>query len=58
VDEERPVLADHRAAIGGSQPTRVVRAWLITVSAFQRSIARAEFGRMELIDGDHVVRIL
>lgn len=58
VDEERPVLGDHRAAIGGPQPTRVVRAWLITVSAFQRSVARAEFGRMELIDGDHVVRIL
>jgi plastocyanin len=58
VEEERPVLADHRTAIGGPQPARVVRAWLITVSAFQRSVARAEFGRIELIDGDHVVRIL
>jgi hypothetical protein len=58
VQEERPVLADHRAAIGGPPPARVVRAWLITVSAFQRSTARAEFGLMELVDGDQVTRII
>jgi hypothetical protein len=58
VEDERPVLADHRTAIGGPQPARIVRAWLITVSVFQGSVARAEFGRMELVDGDQVVRIL
>jgi len=28
-DEERSVLADHQAAIGGPAPSRVVRVWLI-----------------------------
>ncbi|MBV8999248.1 MAG: DUF3047 domain-containing protein [Solirubrobacterales bacterium] len=58
VKEDRPVLTDHRAAIGEPQPARIIRAWLITVSAFQRSVARAEFGRMELTDGDSVIPIL
>lgn len=30
VEEERPVLADHRVAIGGQPSTRVVPAWLIS----------------------------
>lgn len=58
VDEERPVLADHRAAIGGPAPTRVVRAWLISVSLFQGREGRGEFGRVELLDGNETVRIL
>jgi hypothetical protein len=58
VDEERPVLADHQASIGGSAPGRVVRAWLIAVSFVQRSEGRGEFGRIELVDDDRVVRVL
>ena len=58
VDEERLVLADHEVAIGGPAPARVVRAWLISVSFFQRGEGRAEFGRIELVDGDETTRVL
>jgi hypothetical protein len=58
VDEERPVLADHQAAIGGPAPARVVRAWLISVSFLQGGEGHGEFGRIELIDGNETVRVL
>jgi len=58
VDDERPVLADHRAAIGGPAPARVVRAWLLSGSLFQGGNARAEFRRLELLDGNRVIRVL
>lgn len=58
VDEERPVLADHQVAIGGPAPARVVNAWLISVSVFQRGEGRGEFGRIELVDGDRTTRVL
>ena len=58
VDEERAVLAAHRAAIGGPAPARVVRAWLIAVSLFQRGTGRGEIGRLELVDGERVVRVI
>jgi hypothetical protein len=45
-------------AIGGPAPARVVRAWLIAVSCFQRGEGLGEFGRIELVDGDEVVRVL
>jgi DUF3047 family protein len=58
VDEDRHVLADHLAAIGGSVPARVVRTWLLSGGLFQGGTARAEFGRIELIDGERVIRVL
>ena len=58
VDEERPVLADHRVAIGGPAPARIVRAWLIAVTLHQGGRVRGEFGRIELVDGDQVTRVL
>jgi DUF3047 family protein len=58
IDEERLVLADHQVAIGGPPPARVVRAWLIAVSCFQMGEGRGEFGRIELVDGDAVIRVL
>jgi plastocyanin len=58
VEEERPVLADHRVAVGGRAPERVVRAWLISVSLFQHGNGRGEFGSIELVDGDRSVRVL
>lgn len=36
VDDERPVLADHSAAIGGAPPQSIVGAWLIASSTIQR----------------------
>ena len=58
VEDERPVLADHQAAIGGPAPASVVRAWLIAVSLNQGGTGRGEFGRIELLDGEKVVRVL
>ncbi|HET7245147.1 MAG TPA: DUF3047 domain-containing protein [Streptosporangiaceae bacterium] len=58
INEERPVLADHQAAIGGPVPTRVVRAWLIAQTVPQASHAVGEFRRIELIDGDQKIRVL
>jgi hypothetical protein len=57
-DEERPVLADHQAAIGGPAPARVVRAWLIAVGCVQMGEGRREFRRLERVDGAEVVRVL
>jgi hypothetical protein len=58
VDDERPVLADHQAAIGGPAPARVIRAWMLSGSLFQAGTARAEFGRMELVDAGRIIRVL
>ncbi len=58
LDEERPVLADHRAALGGPPPARVVGAWLISVTAFQGGEGRGELARIELVDGERTLRVL
>jgi hypothetical protein len=58
VDEERPVLADHRVAIGGPTPTRVVAVWLISCSFLQGNKGRGEFASIELTDRDGVIRVL
>jgi len=57
-DEERPVLADHQAAIGGPAPSRVVRAWLIAQTVPQAGHAAGEFGHIELVDGNQKLRVL
>jgi hypothetical protein len=58
VNEERPVLTDHQVAIGGPAPERVVRVWLIACSFLQGNEGRAQYGRVELVDGDQGVRVL
>jgi Protein of unknown function (DUF3047) len=58
IDEERPVLADCQAAIGGPAPSRVVRAWLIAQTVPQAGHAAGEFSRIELVDGDKTLRVL
>jgi hypothetical protein len=58
IDEERPVLADHQAAIGGPAPSRVVRGWLIAQTVPQAGHAVGEFSRIGLVDGDQTLRVL
>src|SRR5215470_3766048 len=58
IDEERPVLADHQAAIGGPAPQHVARAWLIAQTVPQAGNAAGEFRRIELVDGDQTLRVL
>jgi len=57
-DEERSVLADHQAAIGGPAPSRVVRAWLIAQTVPQAGHAACEFSRIELADRHRTLRVL
>lgn len=40
--DERFVLVDLQAAVGGPPPARVVRSWLLSGSLFQAGRARAE----------------
>jgi len=58
IDEERPVLADHQAAIGGPAPQHVVRAWLIAQTVPQAGHAAGEFRRIELADEDQTLRVV
>jgi pimeloyl-ACP methyl ester carboxylesterase len=57
-DEERPVLADHQAAIGGPTPSRVVRVWLIAQTVPQAGHAAGEFRRIELADRHRTLHVL
>ena len=58
LDEERPVFADHQAAIGGPAPSRVVRAWLISCTFAQASRTAGEFHRIHLVDGSRTLCVL
>jgi hypothetical protein len=58
VDEDRPVLADHQAAIGGPAPHRVVRAWLISCTFPQAGRTAGEFQRIQLVDGGRTLDVL
>jgi hypothetical protein len=58
IDQERPVLADHQAAIGGPAPSHVVRAWLIAQTVPQASHAAGEFRSIELADGNQALHVL
>jgi Protein of unknown function (DUF3047) len=48
VEEERPVLADHAAAIGGQPPRSVVAVWLIANSTLQRRQGTCVYAGIEL----------
>ncbi len=52
IDEERPVLADHAAAIGGRPPRSVVAVWLIANSTIQRRQGTCAYAGIELAS-DH-----
>jgi hypothetical protein len=55
--EERPLLADYRRAVGGTEPGRIARVWLIAVSAFQRRTAACDFAAIVLADRGGTTRI-
>jgi DUF3047 family protein len=56
-DEERAVLDDYRAAIGGPAPAAIVRVWLIALSVFQRRRGRSDWADITLGDGGRTVRL-
>lgn len=55
--EARNVWHDY-ARFVGPPPERIVGVWLIAVSHFTRSLGRAEFAGVRLVDGDRAVQIL
>jgi hypothetical protein len=50
-DEERAILADYQAAIGGEPPRRIVAIWLIAASVFQRQAGACDFAAITLSGG-------
>lgn len=57
-EEERAVLADHRVAVGGPVPARVVGAWLIACCFLQGNEGNGELGHIALVDGNESVPVL
>ena len=55
--ESRPVWDDVSRFAGGP-PERIVAVWLIAVSHFSRSLGKASFAGIRLVDGERVVRVL
>lgn len=50
LSEERTLLADYRAAIGGTPPARVVGVWLIANSLFQGGVGACRYREIALLD--------
>ena len=50
--ESRDIHADYAGAIGGAQPARVKRVWLIANSLFGRGEGKAVFADITLVSGD------
>jgi hypothetical protein len=57
VGEERSVLADYQAAIGGEPPGRIVGVWLIAVAAFQGGRGECEYQAIRLTGGSTTIEI-
>ncbi len=54
-EESRSVLDDYRKAIGGAPPTRIIRVWLIALSAFQRQHGVCQYADIALTSGAETV---
>lgn len=55
LSEERHLLADYRAAIGGEPPARVTGVWLIANSLFQRGVGTCRYRDIALVDSADTV---
>jgi hypothetical protein len=49
---------DDVSRFAGAPPERIVAVWLIAVSHFSRSLGKASFAGIRLVDGERVVRVL
>ena len=58
LDEERTVLADYRAVIGGPPPARLVAVWLIAVSVFQQRAGACDYGRIAVASAGRSIDLL
>lgn len=58
LDEDRPLLADYRVAIGGPEPSRVVAVWLIAVSVFQGGTGICDYAGIRLLGEGEALDLL
>ncbi len=54
LDEQRPILADYQAAIGGAPPSRIVAVWLIAVSLFQRDFGECAYAGISISNAEGI----
>jgi hypothetical protein len=54
LDEEQPLLADYRRAVGGPPPHRIVGIWLIAVAILQRGRGECDYRKIELRSADGI----
>lgn len=57
LNESHNVFADYEKAVGGPPPGRIIRIWLIANSVFGRGEGHAQFGDIQISDGDTQHRI-
>ncbi len=56
--EDRDVLADYEAKIGGPLPGKIVRVWLIAVSLFQHTEGKCDYADISFLTRDGAVKVL
>jgi hypothetical protein len=57
-DEQRSVLSDYHAAIGGPTPSEIVAVWLIAVSVFQQRTGSCDYASIAVRSGARTVQLL
>jgi Protein of unknown function (DUF3047) len=57
-NEQRSVLSDYHAAIGGPTPSEIVAVWLIAVSVFQQRSGRCDYASIAVRSGERTVQLL
>lgn len=57
-NEQRTVLSDYHAAIGGPTPSEIVAVWLIAVSVFQQRTGRCDYASIAVRSGERTVQLL
>ncbi|HEY1988093.1 MAG TPA: DUF3047 domain-containing protein, partial [Acidimicrobiales bacterium] len=58
LNEERNVYTDRAAAIGGADPGRIIRVWLIAVSAFQHGVGSCSYSGIRLANATESCTVL
>jgi hypothetical protein len=57
-NEQRSVLSDYHAAIGGPTPSEIVAVWLIAVSVFQQRAGRCDYASIAVRSSERTVQLL
>ncbi len=55
--ETKRLLPDYKEHVG-EPPRRIVAVWLISVSAFSKSVGRTDYADVYIVDGDRRIKVL